>query len=464
MKVARCGRLVEHVLARQDRRRLRPRERRLRSGFSCSEAIGLCITAEVVRLPLQIGGKVGQFALARLDRGRSLAIECTLAGRDLGYGLVERHLAIVLAIVSTVVLAIIPRRTAVDLFLEAVRPRERTIGGFAAALLATAFAADRRLRHGIATANVFVTLPAAPLPIVAAQAQVQLLIRFTAATAPIGVTRASVVVPLLGAEDRAPSIVRLALAIVRIGVKAGALQASIVGTEARPPLIVPTAIVTKLGSVRLPAILVPLVRTAVLARLIVRPALTPGGVAGSAILFSLREVCAAPIIRPEVAAAPVGIIAVAAALLIVGAEALAAGIVHVAIETGRRRELAILRISRLDHAVEPFADRHAGSPRGSACSLARLRTKTSQIPRTARFHAHVPNHMRSRMCPVFRADAASRRRGGRGFLSLRSTFQEYGKEAVKKAASRDGKRQGVAPRQGEPAPAFSAVPPLAEMG
>ena len=286
----------------------------------------------------------------------------------------------------------------------------------------------------------------------------QLLIRFTAATAPIGVTRASVVVPLLGAEDRAPSIVRPALAIVRIGIRAGALRASIVGTEARPPLIVPTAIVTELGGVRLPAILVPRVGAEVLARLIVRPALTPGGVAGSAILFSLREVCASPIIRPAVAAAPVGVIAVAAALPIVGAEALAPGIVRVAIETGGGRELAILRISRLDHAVEPFADRHAGSPRGGACSLARFRTKTSQIPRTARFHAHVPNHMRSRMCPVFRADAASRRRGGRGFLSLGSTFQEYGKEAVKKAASRHGYRQSLASRQRRACARFLGCP------
>jgi len=214
-------------------------------------------------------------------------------------------------------LAIILRRTAVDLFREAIRLREGPIGGFAAALLATVWAADRRLRHGIATANVFVTLPATPLPIVIAQIQVQLLIRFTAAIAPISVTRPSVVVPLLGAEGRAPSIVNPALAIMHCGIRAGALRASIVGTEARPPLIVPMAIVPKLGGVRLPAILVPHVGAEVLARLIVRPALTPGGVAGAAIRFLLLEVYASPIIRPEIAAAPVGVIAVTAALPIV---------------------------------------------------------------------------------------------------------------------------------------------------
>jgi hypothetical protein len=207
-----------------------------------------------------------------------------LARRDFGYGLVERHLAIVLA----VALAIVLRWAVADLFVEAIRLREGTSGRFAAALLAirAAFTADRRLGlcHAIATAQVFVNAPA-PLPLIIAQVQSQLLFRFTTGTAPVGVARARIVVPLLGVEDRVPPIFGRAFAFVRIGVRAGRL--SIVGTEARAPLIVPAAILTGPGGVRLPAILFPLVGAEALARLIIRPALTPGGVAGPAILFVL---------------------------------------------------------------------------------------------------------------------------------------------------------------------------------
>jgi hypothetical protein len=40
--------------------------------------------------------------------------------------------------------------------------------------------------------------------------------------------------------------------------------------------------------------------------------------------------------------------------------------------------------------------------------------------------------MRSRMCPVFRADAASRRRGGRGFLSWGRLFRNTVNKPLKK--------------------------------
>jgi len=221
-----------------------------------------------------------------------------------------------------------------------------------------------------------------------------LLIRLDTWTAPVDLTPRSVLVCRLGTEDRAPPIVRRPLTFlgvgVGVGIRAWALRASIVGTEARAPLIVPAAIVIATVGVRLRAILLPRVGAEALARLNIRPALTPRGVAAPPILFSLlgSEVSARSIIRLAITAADVDVIAVPA-LSIIEAGVLPPGIVRVAIETGGGREFAILRISRLDHAVEPFADRHAGSPSGGACSLARFRTKASQIPRTARFHAHV---------------------------------------------------------------------------
>jgi hypothetical protein len=85
-----------------------------------------------------------------------------------------------------------------------------------------------------------------------------------------------------------------------------------------------------------------------------------------------------------------GLVAVAGVDIVVGS----------AVATMRRTELdrlALLPAARppvhlivviaLDDAVEPFADRGAGLPCGLACSVARLRTVTSKIPRTARFHS-----------------------------------------------------------------------------
>jgi hypothetical protein len=55
---------------------------------------------------------------------------------------------------------------------------------------------------------------------------------------------------------------------------------------------------------------------------------------------------------------------------------------------GPPRFLVIL-IGRLDHRVEPLANRHARAARGVARGRTRFRTETSQIPRTARSHSQV---------------------------------------------------------------------------
>jgi hypothetical protein len=59
-----------------------------------------------------------------------------------------------------------------------------------------------------------------------------------------------------------------------------------------------------------------------------------------------------------------------------------------AIEIRRARPIVI--IGRLDHAVEPFADRHIGWSRGRTRRLALFRTETSEIPRNAGFHSREP--------------------------------------------------------------------------
>jgi hypothetical protein len=55
----------------------------------------------------------------------------------------------------------------------------------------------------------------------------------------------------------------------------------------------------------------------------------------------------------------------------------------------RPPRLLVILIGRSNDGVEPLADRHAGPTRGVARCRARLRTETSQVPRTARSHSHV---------------------------------------------------------------------------
>jgi hypothetical protein len=56
---------------------------------------------------------------------------------------------------------------------------------------------------------------------------------------------------------------------------------------------------------------------------------------------------------------------------------------------GRPAPLVILRLCWPGDRVEPLAHGHAGSARGILRSGARVRTETSEIPPTARFHSHV---------------------------------------------------------------------------
>jgi hypothetical protein len=67
---------------------------------------------------------------------------------------------------------------------------------------------------------------------------------------------------------------------------------------------------------------------------------------------------------------------------------IAPGIAHrTAPRVRRPRWRAIVRIVRLDDVVEPLADRHAGAARRLIGGGPRFGTKTSEIPRTARFHS-----------------------------------------------------------------------------
>jgi len=73
------------------------------------------------------------------------------------------------------------------------------------------------------------------------------------------------------------------------------------------------------------------------------------------------------------------------------------------IVVGKQCDLVVLIVG-LDDVVEPLADRHAGAPRRRARRLACFRTKTSQIPGTARFHSHDQNHIgRNSVWPAERA-------------------------------------------------------------
>jgi hypothetical protein len=80
-------------------------------------------------------------------------------------------------------------------------------------------------------------------------------------------------------------------------------------------------------------------------------------------------------------------------------------ILGLAIEIGGPYRLAVFIIVRLDDAVEPFADGHAGSSRGFARSLARLPAEASQIPRTARFHSRAQTTSGGAACALSRAGA-----------------------------------------------------------
>jgi hypothetical protein len=64
-------------------------------------------------------------------------------------------------------------------------------------------------------------------------------------------------------------------------------------------------------------------------------------------------------------------------------------LVGFAVEIGRPPRFFVRLAVRLDDGIEPFANRHTGSACGVARRRARLRTETSEIPRTARFHSQI---------------------------------------------------------------------------
>ena len=64
-------------------------------------------------------------------------------------------------------------------------------------------------------------------------------------------------------------------------------------------------------------------------------------------------------------------------------------LVGFAVEIGRPPSFFVRLTVRLDDGIEPFANRHTGSACGVARRRARLRTETSEIPRTTRFHSQI---------------------------------------------------------------------------
>src|SRR5580704_13707633 len=87
------------------------------------------------------------------------------------------------------------------------------------------------------------------------------------------------------------------------------------------------------------------------------------------------------------------------ALIAPGSRAARPVVVLVVIVGEQGRLVVIVFVVRLDDIVEPFADRHAGSPRCRAHGFARLGAQASEIPRTARFHSHAQSHMGGAGCP-----------------------------------------------------------------
>jgi hypothetical protein len=55
---------------------------------------------------------------------------------------------------------------------------------------------------------------------------------------------------------------------------------------------------------------------------------------------------------------------------------------------GRASRFGVALLGGANHCVEPFADGHSGAARGVAGGRTGFWTETSEIPRTARFHAH----------------------------------------------------------------------------
>jgi hypothetical protein len=300
----------------------------------------------------------------------------------------------------------------------------------------TAFAPDRHfvIYATIARAPIDIAVPSV-LPITIKEIQAKLIIRLTSAAAPVRLTLPAalpvvvvrVMLPVLVVPAALP--IPVVGAMLPIRVVPAALPIPVV--EAMLPIrVVPAALPIPVVGAMLPIRVVPaalpiLVVGAMLPIRVV-PAALPIVVVGAlpprsvrfaivAALIGITVSAALPIVvvgalpprsvRFAIVAALIGI-TVSAALPLVVAHARPPLILPLPTEIGGAPRLLVLLIGRLDHSVEPFTDRHAGSARSLARSRARLRTETSEIPRTARFHSRVQGHIvRSRMCLLFRADA-----------------------------------------------------------
>src|SRR5271170_2851112 len=107
-------------------------------------------------------------------------------------------------------------------------------------------------------------------------------------------------------------------------------------------------------------------------------------------------------------------------------------IIRLAVEIFRPPRLVLGFIDRLDNVVEPLTDRQAGRAGGLARGSARFQTETSEIPRTARFHSHVPHEEQD--VPLFRAVAREQTTQRAWNSVLQANVQDYGKEHVKNYA------------------------------
>jgi hypothetical protein len=85
----------------------------------------------------------------------------------------------------------------------------------------------------------------------------------------------------------------------------------------------------------------------------------------------------------------------------------------------------IIAAALSDHPVEPLIDRHVDALRRVALTLARLRTETSQIPRTARLHPCAQNHIgRGRVRPPLGPALVTKRAHGTALFPRMPTFPD----------------------------------------
>jgi hypothetical protein len=91
---------------------------------------------------------------------------------------------------------------------------------------------------------------------------------------------------------------------------------------------------------------------------------------------------------------------------------------------GRPAPLVILSFCRPGDRIEPLTHGHAGSARVVPRSGDRVRTQTSEVPPTARFHSHVQVNLRGRSCSLIQADAVRTRDVEGAHTALRGNVED----------------------------------------